>query len=193
MRSYNTRTVRIRNVEQKPGIGKKRLENLDKAIRNRNRRLTAQVKNIMGEYTQENYYKLTKGQYVPALVTVDFSKVKTVKDYNALMRMLEADKTKQFKQLRTKQMRTTMQNIISRGLMIDADDDPELFKRISQMSDAEIIKMRRDNTDTLVKTFEYYRGEIALEEDERQYYWNEWRKAVGLQPLVFKKPVPYKL
>lgn len=193
MRTYNTRTVRIRNVEEKAGIGKKRLENLDRAIRNRNRRLTAQVKNIMGEYTQENYYRLAKGQYVPALVDIDFSKIRTIKDYNALMRMLEADKTKQFKQLRTEQMRTTMQNIISRGLMIDADDDPELFKRISQMSDAEIIRMRRDNTDNLVKTFEYYRGEIALEEDERQYYWNEWRKAVGLQPLVFKKPVPYKL
>ena len=59
------RPTTVKNIAPVKGMfGKKRLEKLEKAIENRNRRIKRQVKALAGEYTPENYAKLARSGYL---------------------------------------------------------------------------------------------------------------------------------
>lgn len=173
----------VQNIKPVKGlIGKKRLEKLDKAIRNRDRRVRYQVKKMAGEYTPENYAKLARSGYLPSQIKVDFSKIKTIKDYNILMRMLEADKTPEWKSLRLHSMRKWISTMVAKNIYVTPDQDPELFNRLADMSEAEILQFRKDNPLLISDFFEWYNAD-SIESEERSWLWAAIREAVGLPPL----------
>ena len=173
---------KVTNLKPVEGlIGKKRLATLEKAVRNRNRRVRYTVKKLTGEWNEENYLKLVRGQYVPPAVRVDLSKITSVKDYNALVRMLEADKTKEWKDTRLNSMRNWLANSIKRSIWIDESDDPELFEKIYSMSEQEILQYRMANPSLVKRIFEYYVDDDLIDADDRDIMWNRIRKALGLR------------
>lgn len=173
---------KVSNIQPVKGmIGKTRIAKLKKAVENRNRRVRYTVKKLTGEWSEANYLKLVRGQYVPPAVRVDFSKIRSVKDYNALMRMLEADKTQEWKDVRLNSMRSWMKNSIKRSIWIDEEDDPELFEKISKMSEKEILQYRLSNPGLIKEIFEYYVDDDLIDADDRDIMWNRLRKAFGLK------------
>lgn len=188
MKAANARSrkpAEVKNIQPVKGvIGKKRMADLVKAVNNRNRRIRYQVKRLAGEYSMENYAKLARAQYLPPMIKVDFSKIKTIKDYNALMRMLEADKTVEWKQTRTNSMRKWLRNSIVRSIWVNEEDDPEMFERIMKMSDREILEFRDANKDLIGDVFDYYVDDSGIDADDREYMWNRVRKALGLKGVV---------
>lgn len=188
MKAANARSrkpAEVKNIQPVKGvIGKKRMADLVKAVNNRNRRIRYQVKRLTGEYSMENYAKLARAQYLPPMIKVDFSKIKTIKDYNALMRMLEADKTVEWKQTRTNSMRMWLRNSIARSIWVNEEDDPEMFERIMKMSDREILEFKDANKDLIGDVFDYYVDDTGIDADDREYMWNRMRKALGLKGVV---------
>lgn len=188
MKAANARSrkpAEVSNIQPVKGvIGKKRMADLIKAVNNRNRRIRYQVKRLTGEYSMENYTKLARAQYLPPMIKVDFRNIRTIKDYNALMRMLEADKTVEWKQTRTNSMRKWLRNSITRSIWVNEEDDPELFERISKMSDREILEFRDANKDLIGDVFDYYVDDTGIDADDREYMWNRVRTALGLKGVV---------
>lgn len=173
---------KVENIAPVKGmIGKKRIDKLKKAVENRNRRVRYTVKKMTGEWNEENYLKLVRGQYVPPAVRVDFSKVRSIKDYNALMRMLEADKTKEWKDTRLNNMRNWLANSIKRSIWIDEEDDPELFEKIYSMSEQEILRYRMEHPELIKEIFEYYVDDDLIDADDRDVMWNKMRQTLGLK------------
>lgn len=174
---YNIRPV-------KGVIGQKRIAELKKAVNNRNARIRYQVRRIYGEYSMENYAKLARAQYVPPMIKVDFRNITTVKQYNALLRMLEADKSHEWKTNRTKAMRMWLRNSVARSIWVNEEDDPEMFEKIAEMSDREIMRFRDENKDLIGDVFEYYVDDSGIDVDDREYMWNRMRQALGLKGVV---------
>lgn len=182
MKMAKTILSKVENIAPVKGmIGKKRIDKLKKAVENRNRRVRYTVKKMTGEWNEENYLKLVRGQYVPPAVRVDFSKVRSIKDYNALMRMLEADKTKEWKDTRLNNMRNWLANSIKRSIWIDEEDDPELFEKIYSMSEQEILRYRMEHPELIKEIFEYYVDDDLIDADDRDFMWNKMRQTLGLK------------
>lgn len=183
--------TRITNMGKVKGIvGTKRLNELQKAVRNRNARMRRQTAKLTGEgYDYENYLKLVRAGYLPPVIRVDLSKVTSVKDYNALMRMLNADKTKAWRYERLTAMRDWLKKSIKRSIWIDEDDDPELFKHIDTMSEQDILNYRRDYKGLISDVFEYYTSDQAIDADDRDIMWTRIRQALGLTGAVGAKPI----
>lgn len=182
MKMVKTILSKVENIAPVKGmIGKKRIDKLKKAVENRNRRVRYTVKKMTGEWNEENYLKLVRGQYVPPAVRVDFSKVRSIKDYNALMRMLEADKTKEWKDTRLNNMRNWLANSIKRSIWIDEEDDPELFEKIYNMSEQEILRYRMEHPELIKEIFEYYVDDDLIDADDRDFMWNKMRQTLGLK------------
>lgn len=181
----------VSNIGRVQGvIGEKRVKNLQRAVANRNARLRRQVRNLTGEkYTYENYLKLARGGYLPPVIRVDFSKITSVKDYNALMRMIEADKTPQWKSERLDAMRSWLKKSVKRSIWIDEDDDPELFQRIDEMTEREILNYRRDYKGLIHDIFEFYVDDQAIDADDRDMMWARVRRALGLTGEVGANPI----
>lgn len=188
MKAANARSrkpAEVSNIQPVKGvIGKKRMADLIKAVNNRNRRIRYQVKRLTGEYSMENYAKLARAQYLPPMIKVDFRNIRTIKDYNALIRMLEADKTVEWKQTRTNSMRMWLRNSIARSIWVNEEDDPEMFERIMKMSDREILEFKDANKDLIGDVFDYYVDDTGIDADDREYMWNRMRKALGLKGVV---------
>ena len=188
MKAANARSKKpaeVSNIQPVKGvIGKKRMADLIKAVNNRNRRIRYQVKRLTGEYSMENYAKLARAQYLPPMIKVDFRNIRTIKDYNALIRMLEADKTVEWKQTRTNSMRMWLRNSIARSIWVNEEDDPEMFERIMKMSDREILEFKDANKDLIGDVFDYYVDDTGIDADDREYMWNRMRKALGLKGVV---------
>ena len=182
MKMAKTILSKVENIAPVKGmIGKKRIDKLKKAVENRNRRVRYTVKKMTGEWNEENYLKLVRGQYVPPAVRVDFSKIRSIKDYNALMRMLEADKTKEWKDTRLNNMRNWLANSIKRSIWIDEEDDPELFEKIYSMSEQEILRYRMEHPELIKEIFEYYVDDDLIDADDRDVMWNKMRQTLGLK------------
>lgn len=183
--------TRVSNIGRVKGIiGDTRIANLEKAVKNRNARLRRQVKALTGEaYTYENYLKLSRAGYLPPVIRVDFSKITSVKDYNALMRMIEADKTPQWKADRLDAMRDWLKKSVKRSIWIDEDDDPELFQRINEMSEKEILAYRRDYKGLIGEIFDYYVDDQAIDADDRETMWVRIRRALGLVGEIGANPI----
>lgn len=182
----------VSNIQPVKGMfGEKRIADLEKAVRNRNRRIKEQVKKLAGEYNQENYAKLARSGYLPSQMKVDFSKVTSIKDYNMLMRMLTADKSKQWKEMRVSSMRNWMKSMVTKTTYIDKKMDPELFAKINSMSEKDIIRFRNENKDLVSDFFEWYK-EPAIDVDERNWLWDSIRKSLGMEPLE-DKPMMFAL
>lgn len=182
--------ARITNMGKIKGIvGAKRLNILEKAVRNRNARMRRQTAKLTGEaYSYDNYLKLVRAGYLPPVVRVDLSKVTSVKDYNALMRMLEADKTPAWKSERLESMREWLSKSVKRSIWVDEDDDPELFERIEGMSEKEILDFRRDYKGLIGDIFDYY-DEQAIDADDRDIMWVRIRQALGLTGAIGAEPI----
>lgn len=183
--------ARVTNMGKIKGIiGTKRLNELQKAVKNRNARMRRQTAKITGEkYTYENYLKLVRGQYLPPVVRVDLSKITSVKDYNALMRMLEADKTPAWKADRLNAMREWLKKSVKRSIWIDEEDDPELFERIDTMSEKEILEYRRNYKGLIKDIFDYYVDDQAIDADDRDVMWVRIRRALGLTGEIGANPI----
>lgn len=180
----------VKNIQKVAGVvGEKRAEALRKAIKNRNARMRRQTKQLAGEYNVKNALALIRGQYLPPMVRVDFSKVKSVKDYNTLMRMLEADKTPKWKGERLDKMREWLAKSVRRSIWIDDEDDPELFNRIYSMSEREIMQFRRDYKGLIGDIFDYYVDDQAIDSDDRDIMWARIRRAVGLTGEIGATPI----
>lgn len=183
------KTTMVMNIAPVKGLfGEKRIAELKKAVKNRDRRIKRAVKDIKGEYNQENYAKLARAEYVPGRLIVDFSKVTTVKEYNDLMRMLKADSTKEWKAKRTEDMRDALAKTVIKSVNIDASVDPALFKAISKLSSRQITKMRMENPEFFKDIYDQY-DNTYIDADVRDYLWDGIRQALGLKPLEEKPDV----
>lgn len=172
--------TKVINIQPIPGVvGKKRIEALRKAVRNRNARMRRETKKIFGEYTPEYAQKLIQKQYLPGAIRVDFSKIKTLKEYNALMRMLELDKTKAWKTKRDFESRNWLKSAVENSLNIEPKDDPALFERIDKMTSTEVLMFALQNSKLIGDLFDYY-GVIGQDVDERNKRWRDTREALGL-------------
>lgn len=172
--------TKVINIKPIPGVvGKKRIEDLRKAVRNRNARIRRETKKIFGEYTPEKAQKLIQKQYLPGAVRVDFSKIKTLKDYNALMKMLELDKTKGWKTRRDFESRNWLKSAIENSLNIEYKDDPALFDRINRMSGTDVLFFAMQNAKLVGDLFDHY-GVIEQDADARNKRWADTREALGL-------------
>lgn len=182
--------TRVTNVGAIKGIvGTKRLNALQKAIRNRNARMRRQTAKLTGEaYTYDNYLKLVRAGYLPPVIRVDMAKMRSVKDYNALMRMLEADKTTSWKSQRLDAMREWLEKSVKRSIWVDEEDDPELFERIREMSEKEILEFRRNYKGLIKDIFDYYEDE-AIDADDRDVMWVRIRQAIGLTGPIGAEPI----
>lgn len=181
------RPTTVKNIAPVKGMfGKKRLEKLEKAIENRNRRIKRQVKALAGEYTPENYAKLARSGYLPAQIKADFSKISSIKDYNALMRILNADKTQEWKDARLKAMRNWMTKMVEKSIYVDKKIDPELFEKINSMSEKEILEFRKNNPEMIKDFFEWYVAPY-IDGDARDYLWDSIRASLGMAPIENKQ------
>lgn len=182
----------VENIAPVKGkFGTKRISDLEKAVKNRNRRIRYQVKRLAGEFTPENYAKLARSGYLPSALKVDFSQVKTVADYNLLMKMLTADKTKQWKGMRLDAMRNWMKAMVQKGAYVDRRMDSELYDFIDHMSELDILRFREENKDLVSDVFEWY-AEPYIDLDERNWLWDSIRKSLGLPP-VEDKPLMFAM
>lgn len=180
----------VNNVAPVPGIiGKKRLEAMYKAVKNRNRRIRDTVTRLSGEYTQENYLKLARAGYLPGQMVIDFSGIKSIKEYNKLMKYLNMDKSKEWKAARLDAMRNWMATMVSKSLYITPDMDPELFARIAGMSEKDILAFRKNNPEMIKDFFEWYSAPF-IDGDARDTLWDEMRQSLGMKPLE-EKPTMY--
>lgn len=179
------RTTSITNIATKKNIGEKRIANLKKAIRNRDRRLTTWTKKMYPDEEKtlkERYTSLARGQYLPGMISIDFSHITTVKEYNALMRMLTADKTKAYKVQRTSQMRDWLKKAISKTIYITPEFDPELYAKINTLTDTEILRFRIDYPSLVKRVFDFYSDDSYITVEERDELWDKIRGAFGLGP-----------
>lgn len=182
--------TRVANIGKIKGIvGTKRLNELQKAVRNRNARMRRQTAKLTGEaYTYDNYLKLVRAGYLPPVIRVDMAKMTSIKDYNALMRMIEADKTPAWKSQRLDAMREWLSKSVKRSIWVDEEDDPELFERIDSMNEKEILDFRRDYKGLIGDIFDYY-NEQAIDADDRDIMWVRIRQALGLTGPIGAEPI----
>lgn len=179
----------VKNIQPVKGIiGKKRIADLKKAVANRNARYRRATKKIYGEYTHANADELVRRQYLPGYVRVDFSKIKTLKQYKELMNMLNFDKTKGWKAMRTIQAQEWLSSAVKNSFNIEYEDDPELFDAISKMSADEILRFSIENNELIGELFDHY-GEINQNPEEREDRWARTREAFGLSPELGERNI----
>lgn len=182
--AYKSTVLKNKASAQKGVIGKVRMKNLETAVRNRNRRINYASKPLLEVNENASLQKLAQQGYIPGQLVVDLKQIKTVKDYNRMMRLLNEDKSKSARALRAKAQARSLRNSIVRSINIDESDDPELFEKLSKMSDRDIASLRLNNKTLIRDIYDEYKSSSAIDEYEQERLHSEIRMALGLSKKV---------
>ena len=177
------------NAKGQKVLGPKREAELQKAMKNYERRTKAKIKKYYGEVTPESidkYRRMMKDRTV--IVSFDREQIKNVKAYNTLIKFLNRDKTKEFKAELTKDRREWLTKTLEVAYDLSPEENPELFDTINSMTADQILAWATQNPQFVAKLFYHY------EEQWDSETHNDWVKIVNelidtLQPYT-KSAIP---
>ena len=177
------------NAKGQRVLGPKREAELQKAMKNYERRTKAKIKKYYGEVTPESidkYRRMMKDRTV--IVSFDREQIKNVKAYNTLIKFLNRDKTKEFKAELTKDRREWLTKTLEVAYNLSPEENPELFDTINSMSADQILAWATQNPQFVAKLFYHY------EEVWDSETHNDWVEIVNelidtLQPYT-KSAIP---
>lgn len=178
------------NAKGQRVLGPKREAELQKAMKNYERRTKAKIKKFYGEVTPESiekYRRMMKDRTV--IVSFDREQIKNVKAYNTLIKFLNRDKTKEFKAELTKDRREWLTKTLEVAYDLSPEENPELFDTINSMTADQILAWATQNPQFVAKLFYHY------EEQWDSETHNDWVEIVNelidtLQPYT-KSAIPY--
>ena len=170
-------------------LGPKREAELQKAMKNYERRTKAKIRKFYGEVTPESvekYRRMMKDRTV--IVSFDREQIKNVKAYNTLIKFLNRDKTKEFKAELTKDRREWLTKTLEVAYDLSPEEIPELFDAINSMTADQILAWATQNPQFVAKLFYHY------EEQWDSETHNEWVEIVNelidtIQPYT-KSAIP---
>ena len=165
-------------------LGPKREAELQKAMKNYERRTKAKIRKFYGEVTPESiekYRRMMKDRTV--IVSFDREQIKNVKAYNTLIKFLNRDKTKEFKAELTKDRREWLTKTLEVAYDLSPEENPELFNTINSMTADQILAWATQNPQFVAKLFYHY------EEQWDSETHNDWVEIVNelidtLQPYT---------
>ena len=177
------------NAKGQKVLGPKREAELQKAMKNYERRTKAKIKKYYGEVTPESidkYRRMMKDRTV--IVSFDREQIKNVKAYNTLIKFLNRDKTKEFKAELTKDRREWLTKTLEVAYDLSPEENPELFDTINSMTADQILAWATQNPQFVAKLFYHY------EEQWDSETHNDWVEIVNelidtLQPYT-KSAIP---
>ena len=177
------------NAKGQRVLGPKREAELQKAMKNYERRTKAKIKKFYGEVTPETidkYRRMMKDRTV--IVSFDREQIKNVKAYNTLIKFLNRDKTKEFKAELTKDRREWLTKTLEVAYDLSPEENPELFDTINSMTADQILAWATQNPQFVAKLFYHY------EEQWDSETHNDWVEIVNelidtLQPYT-KSAIP---
>ena len=177
------------NAKGQKVLGPKREAELQKAMKNYERRTKAKIRKYYGEVTPESidkYRRMMKDRTV--IVSFDREQIKNVKAYNTLIKFLNRDKTKEFKAELTKDRREWLTKTLEVAYNLSPEENPELFDTINSMSADQILAWSTQNPQFVAKLFYHY------EEVWDSETHNDWVEIVNelidtLQPYT-KSAIP---
>ena len=177
------------NAKGQRVLGPKREAELQKAMKNYERRTKAKIKKFYGEVTPESidkYRRMMKDRTV--IVSFDREQIKNVKAYNTLIKFLNRDKTKEFKAELTKDRREWLTKTLEVAYDLSPEENPELFDTINSMTADQILAWATQNPQFVAKLFYHY------EEVWDSETHNDWVEIVNelidtLQPYT-KSAIP---
>ena len=177
------------NAKGQKVLGPKREAELQKAMKNYERRTKAKIKKFYGEVTPESidkYRRMMKDRTV--IVSFDREQIKNVKAYNTLIKFLNRDKTKEFKAELTKDRREWLTKTLEVAYDLTPEENPELFDTINSMTADQILAWATQNPQFVAKLFYHY------EEVWDSETHNDWVEIVNelidtLQPYT-KSAIP---
>lgn len=177
------------NAKGQRVLGPKREAELQKAMKNYERRTKAKIKKFYGEVTPESidkYRRMMKDRTV--IVSFDREQIKNVKAYNTLIKFLNRDKTKEFKAELTKDRREWLTKTLEVAYDLSPEENPELFDTINSMTADQILEWSTQNPQFVAKLFYHY------EEQWDSETHNDWVEIVNelidtLQPYT-KSAIP---
>lgn len=178
------------NAKGQRVLGPKREAELQKAMKNYERRTKAKIRKYYGEVTPETiekYRRTMKDRTV--IVSFDREQIKNVKAYNTLIKFLNRDKTKEFKAELTKDRREWLTKTLEVAYDLSPEENPELFDTINSMTADQILAWSTQNPQFVAKLFYHY------EEQWDSETHNDWVEIVNelidtLQPYT-KSAIPY--
>ena len=170
-------------------LGPKREAELQRAMKNYERRTKAKIRKFYGEVTPESiekYRRMMKDRTV--IVSFDREQIKNVKAYNTLIKFLNRDKTKEFKAELTKDRREWLTKTLEVAYNLSPEENPELFDTINSMTADQILAWATQNPQFVAKLFYHY------EEQWDSETHNDWVEIVNelidtLQPYT-KSAIP---
>ena len=170
-------------------LGPKREAELQRAMKNYERRTKDKIRKFYGEVTPESiekYRRMMKDRTV--IVSFDREQIKNVKAYNTLIKFLNRDKTKEFKAELTKDRREWLTKTLEVAYDLSPEKNPELFDTINSMSADQILAWATQNPQFVAKLFYHY------EEQWDSETHNDWVEIVNelidtLQPYT-KSAIP---
>lgn len=177
------------NAKGQRVLGPKREAELQRAMKNYERRTKAKIKKHYGEVTPESiekYRRMMKDRTV--IVSFDREQIKNVKAYNTLIKFLNRDKTKEFKAELTKDRREWLTKTLEVAYELSPEENPELFDTINNMTADQILAWATQNPQFVAKLFYHY------EEQWDSETHNDWVEIVNelidtLQPYT-KSAIP---
>lgn len=177
------------NAKGQRVLGPKREAELQKAMKNYERRTKAKIRKFYGEVTPESiekYRRMMKDRTV--IVSFDREQIKNVKAYNTLIKFLNRDKTKEFKAELTKDRREWLTKTLEVAYDLSPEENPELFDTINSMTADQILAWATQNPQFVAKLFYHY------EEQWDSETHNDWVEIVNelintLQPYT-KSAIP---
>lgn len=177
------------NAKGQRVLGPKREAELQRAMKNYERRTKAKIKKHYGEVTPESiekYRRMMKDRTV--IVSFDREQIKNVKAYNTLIKFLNRDKTKEFKAELTKDRREWLTKTLEVAYELSPEENPELFDTINSMTADQILAWATQNPQFVAKLFYHY------EEQWDSETHNDWVEIVNelidtLQPYT-KSAIP---
>ena len=177
------------NAKGQRVLGPKREAELQKAMKNYERRTKAKIKKYYGEVAPESidkYRRMMKDRTV--IVSFDREQIKNVKAYNTLIKFLNRDKTREFKAELTKDRREWLTKTLEVAYNLSPEENPELFDTINSMTADQILAWATQNPQFVGKLFYHY------EEVWDSETHNDWVEIVNelidtLQPYT-KSAIP---
>lgn len=178
------------NAKGQKVLGKKREAELQKALKNYGRRTERKIRKYYGEVTAETIAKYARmmGEET-VIISFDRAQIKNVRAYNTMIKFLNRDKTKAFKQKITADRRKWLTATLEHAYDLSANEAPELFSAIERMSGDQILAWATSNPEFVKKLFYQY-DEVWDTETH-----NKWRNTVNelidtLQPYT-SVVIPY--
>lgn len=152
LRGTSAKDTKGRNI-----LGPKREKELSRAMTNYNRRMIRRIKKYYGEVTGETIAKYARMIGEETVVfSLDRGEIKSVKGYNAVMKFLNRDKSKEYKDKLTTDRRAWLTKTLEHAYDMDPASYPEIFQAINSMSADKILQWATQNPEFVKKLFYQY-------------------------------------